>query len=142
MNAKTFVTAAAAAVALAIAATALVGPSYITKPVTPAQAQSVASTDKAAIDVDLYVYDDVGSLILDDRRVGRLSGVQFRSSYNGTTKVYVHMNRAIGMASWYVLVGRRGSIKPDTYMPGTSPAPATATDPSGSAVSGPVNAEP
>jgi protein-disulfide isomerase len=50
MNAKTFVTTAAAAVALAIAATALFGPSYVTKPVTTAQAQSVASTDKAAIE--------------------------------------------------------------------------------------------
>jgi len=102
----------------------------------------LVGTDKAAIDVDLYVYDDVGSLILDDRRIGRLSGVQFRSSYNGTTKVYVHMNRAIGMASWYVLVGRRGSIKPDTYMPGNSPAPAIPSEPGGAAVSGPVSADP
>ncbi|MGA7391502.1 MAG: hypothetical protein WBV90_03555 [Terrimicrobiaceae bacterium] len=73
----------------------------------------LVGTDLAARDVDIYVYDDVGGLILDDRRPGRLAGVQFRSSYNGTTKVYMHMASSIGLASWYVLVGRRGSIKPE-----------------------------
>jgi hypothetical protein len=74
----------------------------------------LVGTDLAARDVDIYVYDDVGGLILDDRRPGRLAGVQFRSSYNGTTKVYMHMASSIGLASWYVLVGRRGTIKPET----------------------------
>lgn len=90
----------------------------------------LVGTDKAAIDVDIYVYDDVGSLILDDRRPGRLSGVQFRSSYNGTAKVYMHMASATGLASWYVLVGRRGTIRPDTTVPSSStgaPAPGTPT---------------
>ena len=77
----------------------------------------LVGTDLAARDVDIYVYDDVGGLILDDRRPGRLAGVQFRSSYNGTTKVYMHMASSIGLASWYVLVGRRGSIKPETTPP-------------------------
>ena len=77
----------------------------------------LVGTDLAARDVDIYVYDDVGGLILDDRRHGRLAGVQFRSSYNGTTKVYMHMANSIGLASWYVLVGRRGSIKPETTLP-------------------------
>ena len=74
----------------------------------------LVGTDLAARDVDIYVYDDVGGLILDDRRPGRLAGVQFRSSYNGTTKVFMHMASSIGLASWYVLVGRRGTIKPET----------------------------
>ncbi len=77
----------------------------------------LVGTDLAARDVDIYVYDDVGGLILDDRRPGRLAGVQFRSSYNGTAKVYLHMANATGLASWYVLVGRRGSIRPDTSLP-------------------------
>jgi hypothetical protein len=68
----------------------------------------LVGTDAMARDVDLYVYDDVGGLILDDRRPGRLAGVQFRSSYNGTAVVYMHMASANGLASWYVLVGRRG----------------------------------
>ncbi|HEY5704957.1 MAG TPA: hypothetical protein VIS96_05220 [Terrimicrobiaceae bacterium] len=76
----------------------------------------LVGTDLAARDVDIYVYDDVGGLILDDRRPGRLAGVQFRSSYNGTTKVYMHMASSIGLASWYVLVGRRGTIKPETAL--------------------------
>ena len=80
----------------------------------------LVGTDLAARDVDIYVYDDVGGLILDDRRPGRLAGVQFRSSYNGTTKVYMHMASSIGLASWYVLVGRRGSVKPETSLPGTN----------------------
>ncbi len=77
----------------------------------------LVGTDLAARDVDIYVYDDVGGLILDDRRPGRLAGVQFRSSYNGTTKVFMHMASSIGLASWYVLVGRRGTIKPETTPP-------------------------
>ena len=77
---------------------------------------SLERTSRRA-DVDIYVYDDVGGLILDDRRPGRLAGVQFRSSYNGTTKVFMHMASSIGLASWYVLVGRRGTIKPETTPP-------------------------
>ena len=56
----------------------------------------------------LYVYDEVGNLILDDRRGGKNSGVQFRSSYNGTVQVYVNIARANGLGAYAVLVGRRG----------------------------------
>ena len=56
----------------------------------------------------IYVYDEVGNLILDDRRGGRNSGVQFRSSYNGTVQVYVNISRADGLGAYAVLVGRRG----------------------------------
>ncbi len=84
----------------------------------------LVGSDKAAKDVDIYVYDDVGSLILDDRRVGKLAGVQFRSSYNGTAVVYLHMANAEGLAAWYVLVGRRGSIKS-----GIAPADVESTTP-------------
>lgn len=59
----------------------------------------------------IYVYDEVGDLILDDRRGGRRSGVQFRSSYNGTVQVYVNIARANGMGAYSVLVGRRGEEK-------------------------------
>ena len=92
----------------------------------------LVGTDLAARDVDIYVYDDVGGLILDDRRPGRLAGVQFRSSYNGTTKVYMHMASSIGLASWYVLVGRRGSVTAETTQP-------TADGPGGPAEAGPGN---
>lgn len=72
----------------------------------------LAGTDGMARDVDIYVYDEVGNLILDDRRRQKNAGVQFRSSYNGTAIVYLHMAGAEGIASWCVLVGRRGADKP------------------------------
>ena len=89
----------------------------------------LVGTDKAAVEVDLYVYDDVGGLILDDRRRGRLSGVQFRSPYNGTAKVYMVMGSARGLAGWYVLVGRRGTARPDSMAPVPSSSGAAAPVP-------------
>lgn len=80
----------------------------------------LVGTDAAAKDVDIYVYDDVGNLILDDVRVGKLAGVQFRSSYNGTAIVYLAMRNADGLAAWYVLVGRRGNIKSGITVPAPS----------------------
>ncbi len=71
----------------------------------------LCGADQSALDVDVYVYDEVGNLILDDRRSTKLAGVQFRASYNGTAMVYLHMARADGLASYYVLVGRRGAAK-------------------------------
>lgn len=67
--------------------------------------------DAAARDLDLYVYDEVGSLILDDRRTTSRAGVKFRSSYSGTVQAYVHLARAQGLAAYAVLVGRRGEEK-------------------------------
>jgi hypothetical protein len=67
--------------------------------------------DAAARDLDLYVYDEVGSLILDDRRLTSRAGVKFRSSYSGTVQAYVHIARATGLAAYAVLVGRRGEDK-------------------------------
>lgn len=67
--------------------------------------------DVAARDLDLYVYDEVGSLILDDRRTTSRAGVKFRSSYSGTVQAYVHIARATGLAAYAVLVGRRGDDK-------------------------------
>lgn len=83
----------------------------------------LAGADRSALDVDVYVYDEVGNLILDDRRSSKLAGVQFRSSYNGTAMVYLHMARANGLASYYVLVGRRGVAKegsPSSVVPAES----------------------
>ncbi len=88
----------------------------------------LAGADQSALDVDVYVYDEVGNLILDDRRSTRLAGVQFRAAYNGTAMVYLHMGRADGLASYYVLVGRRGVAKggpiPDGGAPGGTPGDA------------------
>ena len=69
--------------------------------------------DKFAKDLDLYVYDEVGQLILDDRRGsgrsgGQFAGVKFRAEYTGTVEAFVHIAAAQGLASYAVLVGRRG----------------------------------
>lgn len=78
----------------------------------------LAGVDAAAVDTDLYVYDEVGTLILDDRRPTKRAGVKFRSSYNGTVQVYLHIARTNGLASYSVLVGRR-----TTAHASASPAP-------------------
>jgi len=71
----------------------------------------LAGIDNAVRDLDIYVYDEFGTLILDDRRPDRRAGVRFRSSYTGTANVYVHLARADGLAAFAVMVGRRGVDK-------------------------------
>jgi len=73
----------------------------------------LAGGDAAALDIDVYVYDEVGNLILDDRRPSKYAGVQFRASYNGTAIVYLNMAKADGLGAYYVLVGRRGVARED-----------------------------
>ena len=94
----------------------------------------LCGADQSALDVDVYVYDEVGNLILDDRRSTKLAGVQFRAAYNGTAMVYLHMARADGLASYYVLVGRRGAAKAGNPIgisdgAGFAPAPEAAVTP-------------
>lgn len=88
--------------------------------------------DHFAKDIDLYVYDEVGSLILDDRRADSRAGVKFRSSYNGTAQVYLHIARADGLAAYAVLVGRRGVEKGNAVAPPPSPSGPGAVEPVGS----------
>ena len=95
--------------------------------------------DKFARDLDLYVYNEVGELILDDRRYGsglhHRAGVKFRASYTGTVEAFIHIAAAQGMASYAVLVGRRGmergpadieslGVEPTFEMKNPRPAPA------------------
>lgn len=87
----------------------------------------LAGIDKAVLDIDIYVYDEVGSLILDDRRPARRAGVKFRSAYNGTVQVYLHLKSAQGLGAYSVLVGRRGAVR-ESYTP---------TNPDGSLVESP-----
>lgn len=67
--------------------------------------------DSSARDIDIYVYSEVGNLILKDVRSESRAGVKFRSDYNGTVIAYVHLARASGLASFSVMVGRRGADK-------------------------------
>jgi hypothetical protein len=86
--------------------------------------------DQFARDIDLYVYDEVGSLIIDDRRAMVRAGVKFRSSYSGTVQVYLVMQRADGLASYSVLVGRRG-VEPGSAAPAPQAAAPGNEDPAG-----------
>ncbi len=88
----------------------------------------LAGIDEAVRDIDIYVYDEVGSLILDDRRPARRAGVKFRSAYNGTVQVYLHLKSANGLGAYSVLVGRRGSVR-EAYTP-TNPDGSLVEDPS------------
>jgi len=89
----------------------------------------LAGIDLAIRDIDIYVYDEVGSLILDDRRPARRAGVKFRSAYNGTVQVYLHLRSAEGLGAYSVLVGRRGAVR-ESYTP-ESPDATLTTNPSG-----------
>ncbi len=89
----------------------------------------LAGIDVAVRDIDIYVYDEVGTLILDDRRPSRRAGVKFRSAYNGTVQVYLHLRSANGLGAYSVLVGRRGAVR-ETYTP-ESPDATLTESPSG-----------
>lgn len=82
----------------------------------------LAGIDDSVLDIDLYVYDEVGGLIKEDRRSIRRAGVKFRSSYNGTVQVYLHMTATSGMGAYSVLVGRRGTAR-DKHEQATPDAP-------------------
>ncbi len=89
----------------------------------------LVGVDNAVLDADIYVYDEVGNLILDDRRPDRRAGVRFRSSYTGTANVYVHLARANGLAAFAVMVGRRGVEKSVGGAPVDAPAESGAFNP-------------
>lgn len=72
----------------------------------------IAAGDFAATDVDCYVYSEVGSLVIDDRRSYKNALVQFRAQYTGDVRAYIFMaktNASYGLAHWAAFVGRRGN---------------------------------
>ena len=76
----------------------------------------IVGTDAAARYTQLYVYDEVGGLIIRDLRGVQHPTVKFRSSYNGEVICYMNMARTSGLAAYSVMVGRRGQgNKADTF---------------------------
>lgn len=72
----------------------------------------IVAGDAAAKDLDCYVYSEVGSLVIDDRRSYKNGLVQFRAQYTGDVKAYVFMAQtdvSKGLAHWAAFVGRRGN---------------------------------
>ena len=72
----------------------------------------IAAGDFAGTDVDVYVYSEVGSLVIDDRRSYQDGLVQFRAQYTGEVYAYIFMaksNPRHGLPHWAAFVGRRGN---------------------------------
>lgn len=93
----------------------------------------IAAGDAAAQDIDVYVYSDLGTLILDDRRPLSDALVQFRAQYTGEVYAYIFMartNSGLGLPSWAAFVGRRGNVvEVDKTGDGQVPQNNTAPDP-------------
>ena len=66
--------------------------------------------DKDIKDVDIYVYDETGGLIMKDRRSISRAGVKFRSSYDGNARIIVHVARASGLGAWSMILCSRGAV--------------------------------
>ncbi len=89
----------------------------------------LVGTDDAVVNTGIYVYDEVGGLILDDIRGKSRAGVQFRSSYTGSVYAYVYAARVRGaFGALAVLVGRRGSERQGSIFP-ENPNPGPKSDP-------------
>ena len=64
--------------------------------------------DRYISDLDIYIYDESGALLIKDRRSNARAGTRFRASYTGSVKVILHVAGANGLGAWSVIVGRRG----------------------------------
>lgn len=64
--------------------------------------------DRYITDLDIYIYDETGALLIKDRRSDARAGTRFRASYTGSVKVILHVAGANGLGAWSVIVGRRG----------------------------------
>lgn len=99
----------------------------------------MASGDQAARDVDIYVYSEVDTLILDDRRSLSDAVIQFRSQYTGTVYAFVFMARvdhSMGLPSWSAFMGRRGTARTPIKASPTGGVNAAPSSPSGSSSPG------
>lgn len=66
--------------------------------------------DANSRDIDLYIFDEKGNTWANDTRSpkeGRDVNLEKTATYNGYLDVYIHMRKATGLASFYVLAGRR-----------------------------------
>jgi len=92
--------------------------------------------DRYIQDLDIYIYDESGALLIKDRRSDARAGTRFRASYTGSVKVILHVARANGLGAWSVIVGRRGGggVVPVTapgaaIQPKATGAPASTNNP-------------
>lgn len=64
--------------------------------------------DRYMEDLDIYVYDESGALIMKDRRTASRAGVRFRAMFDGNVRVIMHVARARGLGAWSMLLCSRG----------------------------------
>ncbi len=87
----------------------------------------LAGRDEYVQDLDIYIYDESGALLIKDRRSSARAGTRFRASYTGSVKVILHIAQANGLGAWSVIVGRRGGgatvevAKPGDPIPAAKP---------------------
>jgi hypothetical protein len=90
----------------------------------------LAGRDEYVQDLDIYIYDESGALLIKDRRSTARAGTRFRASYTGSVKVILHIAQANGLGAWSVIVGRRGGGPGvEVSKPGAPVAPAAPTQP-------------
>jgi hypothetical protein len=83
----------------------------------------LAGRDSDIADLDLVVYDEVGTLLSDDRRTLSRAAVRFRPNYTGIANVYVVVKRAKYLGSYAVIAGVRGEEgRPSPFKQPVEPA--------------------
>jgi hypothetical protein len=83
----------------------------------------LAGRDSDIQDLDIVVYDEVGTLLSDDRRTYSRAAVRFRPNYTGIANVYVIIKRAKYLGSYAVIAGVRGEEgRPSPFKQPTEPA--------------------
>lgn len=67
--------------------------------------------DKYLLDPDVWIESEYGNTIVKDTRKydNGMCGVRWRSDYNGTANVVVHIARATSRCAWAAVMGRRGT---------------------------------
>lgn len=67
----------------------------------------VTGKDPRVADIDVYVYHENGSLIMEDTTAQSRGAVSWRSAYSGTAMAYVHVKRTVTVhpGSYSVFIG-------------------------------------
>lgn len=92
----------------------------------------LAGRDSDIQDLDIVVYDEVGTLLSDDRRTYSRAAVRFRTNYTGIANVYVVVKRAKYLGSYAVIAGVRGEEgRPSPFKQPTEPANPNGTSATG-----------
>lgn len=65
------------------------------------------ASDEATCNAAVQIEDDLGRMVIEDKRPGPLAGVRFSPATDGTAIVLLTLRRASGQVGWFAMVGRR-----------------------------------